>query len=124
MITSCLRDARLRWSAHAARAPISARRNQQNRLKVNFFAGICVAAEDDDEAAPMAEGWLVREEFPQWLQPLETRLLDAMVSSTKSSTAVAKAARNRLRLSACQSGRSFFSARYKRLYTAASRIRF
>ena len=71
MITKCLRDARLRWSARAARTPISARRNRQARLKVNFFADICVAAEDDDEAVPVAEGWVMREESTQWLQPCD-----------------------------------------------------
>ena len=64
-------------SAHAARRPISARRNRQARLKVNVFAAISVAAEDDDEAAPVAEVWLMCEMFPMWLQPFEGRLLDA-----------------------------------------------
>ena len=98
MITRCLRDARLRWSARPAKAPISARRNRQAHLKVNFFAAICVAAEDDDDkAVPVAEGWVVCEHSPQWLQPLEKSWVN-MVGDPKDRTSVHAQGENRMAL--------------------------
>ena len=97
MIMRCLRDARLRWSAHAARTLISARRNRQARLKVTF-AAICVAAkDDDDEAVPVAEGWMVCEESPQWLQPLENSWVN-IVGDPQDRTSMHAQGENRMAL--------------------------